>query len=102
MTGIWLFAVAGAAPALRLSPSASAVCVWSLAVSGYTFSIAAAVAALLGVRGLEPTGPAANLAVYVGFTVGAVSSVVGLGVILVGVVRGLRSTAVHQVERKQG
>ena len=99
VTGVWLIALAGSCQLLRLSSAASAACVWSLAASGYSFAISAVLAALCGVRGLEPTGPVANLVVFAGFTVGAVGGVIGLGVLLLGAWAALRKSEDRPVER---
>ena len=90
--GIWLIAISGAAGLISIPRSLVAVFVWSLVASGYGFVFALILGPIFAVRGLQPIGPAANLAVFAGNFVGAAGSLVGLGVMLYGASATLQKT----------
>ena len=86
MGGIMLVAVGPACGWVRLRPAVEALLGWSLIVSGYAFVLALVGAAVLGVRGLEPAGPGANLLVFGANTTGALGSLLGIGLLVGGAI----------------
>lgn len=92
LTGIWLLATSAVMPSLVLGERAARLLVWSLVSSAYGFSVALVVAAIAGVRGLEPGGPTANWFAFLGNTVGAFAGLFGAVTTLVGARRALRSS----------
>jgi hypothetical protein len=88
--GVVLIAIAGALRHVRLGPSAAAWLVWSLVVTVYAAVIALGLGPILGVRGLEPTPPSANLLVFAANIVLAVGAFIAT-VLLVGGARAGRS-----------
>ena len=88
--GVWLLAVAGVSHLLVLGRRGARILVVSAVTSGYAFMLALIVAAMAGVRGIEATGPAANLVAFAGNTVASVSSVVWVVVSISGAIKALR------------
>ena len=82
--GIWLLAVAGVSHLLVLNARTVSVLAWSLVASAYGFTVALVLAAVSGVRGLEPTGPFANFVVFLANAVGAFGALVGVVLMVVG------------------
>jgi hypothetical protein len=90
VAGIWLMVVAGISHLLTLSGRSVALLFYSLAGSAYGFTVALVVAAIGGVRGLEPAGPTLNVIAFVANCVGASASLVSVCVLLLGTVVALR------------
>jgi hypothetical protein len=87
--GIWLMVVAAVSHLLVLTPRGIAVLVYSVVTSGYAFTLALAVAAVGGVRGLEASGSMVNLVSFGGNVVASIASLVWVVISIVGVVRAL-------------
>ena len=81
MGAVMLFAVAANVPRLHLSPLWTAVMAWSFIASTYGFIVALPYGAYVGERGLRNTAGKGKI-VYLGNMVGAIGSLVG-GIILV-------------------
>lgn len=90
VTGIWLLATAAVLPSLVLGRRPASVLVWSLLGAAYGFMTALLVAAVSGVRGLQPTGPAANWVAFAANTFGALGGLVGAALTLLGARAALR------------
>lgn len=91
--GSMVVAVAGAGRYLTLGRRATGWLVGSLAVSAWAAVVGLGGGALLGVQGLVPTGPAANLVSFAGNTVLAVGSLIGVGLLVVGSRAGAAAAA---------
>ena len=89
--GVVLIAIAGALRHVRLGPSAAVWLVWSLVVTVYAAVIALGLGPILGVRGLEPTLPSANLLVFAANMVLAVGAFIAT-VLLIAGARGRSAT----------
>ena len=90
LAGIWLMVVAGVSQLLLLSTRGITILLYSVVVSGYGFTIALVVAALGGVRGLEPTGPIVSVVAFLANSVAALASLIWVAVMIVGTVVALR------------
>ena len=88
--GIWLMVVAGVCHLLVLNARSLALLVYSVVTSAYGFTIALVVAAIGGVRGLEPAGPALNVIVFLANSVASLASLVWVGVMFIGTLVALR------------
>ena len=91
--GALFIAVAMALPMLVLSERVVSILTWSLVASGYGFAVALPLGAAIGMRGLEPVGPASNLVVFIGNTIGSLGSLIGILLFAWGALRSLRSSA---------
>ena len=91
--GAMFIAIAMAQPTLVLSERAASFLTWSLVASGYGFAVALPLGAVLGLRGLEPAGPASNFVIFIGNTIGALGSLVGGFLFSWGAFRSLRSSS---------
>ena len=78
LNGLLVIAVAAVGGAVRLAPRLQAVMATLFLLTAWGNLVASVIAALAGVRGLEPGGPAANLVVYVIFMVAVVAAIAGL------------------------
>ena len=90
LTSIWLLAMSAAFPLLVLTDRTTAVLVWSLVGSAYGFTVALVVAAVGGVRGLQPAGPLSNWVAFAGNTVGALGGLVAAVLTALGAAAALR------------
>ncbi len=90
--GALFIAIAMALPTLVLSERVVSLLTWSLVASGYGFAVALPFGAAIGMRGLEPVGPASNLVVFIGNTIGSFGSLVGVLLFAWGALRSLRSS----------
>jgi hypothetical protein len=84
LNGLLLLAVAGVGNRLALSARQATILFWALVVTGYGNVVAAAIAAMLNVRGLAPGGSAGNTLVYLLFMVAVVGVLVALALVAVG------------------
>jgi len=84
LNGLMLLGVGAAGGLIRLPPVRARVLVVGLLVAGYGNLVASVLAAAFGVRGLTPTGPAANVAVLALFTAAAVGVFAALCIALAG------------------
>ncbi len=90
LNGLVLVGVGAAGSLLSLSAGKTRLLVFSLLVAGYGNVGAAALGASFGVRGLSPSGPAANFVVFAVFTAAIVGVLLGLGLAAYGSVRAGR------------
>jgi hypothetical protein len=84
---VLLIALGPVAPHLRLRQELALLLDCSLIVSSYALCVGTVVAASSGHRGTRPRGPAANLAVYVLYVVGALGSTLSALVFVWGAAR---------------
>jgi len=90
VAGMWLMVVAGVSHLLVLTTRRIALLVYSVVTSAYGFTVALVVAAVGGVRGLELAGPALNVIAFLANSVAAFTSLVAVGVMLLGTLVALR------------
>ena len=88
--GVWLLAIAGASHLLVLGKRGIKLLVCSAVTSGYAFMVALILAAVAGVRGIEASGPPANLVAFAGNVIASIASVVWAAVSIAGAIRALR------------
>jgi hypothetical protein len=74
--GVTLIAIAGALRHVRLGDGAAAWLVWSLVATAYGAVVGLGLGPILGVRGLEPVGPPANVLVFLANAVLAMGALV--------------------------
>ena len=79
-----MFAVALILPRLALSQKCAWTTVWSLVASGYGFVFAMTVGAWSGLRALSPKPWGVNTLLFTGHAIGAVGSLLGIGLVLWG------------------
>jgi len=91
MGGIMMLALAALLPGLVLGDLARRTAAWCLVASGYGFSAALLVGAIIGERGIALTGPASNVLVYLANALGAVGSVLAVMLVLHGARARLRA-----------
>jgi hypothetical protein len=84
LNGLLVIGVAAVAPSLRLGGRQGALLFWSLIVTAYGNTVAAALGATFGVRGLAPGGPVINTVVYVLFMVAVATVAIALGLVAAG------------------
>ncbi len=84
LTGIMIIAVSSLVPLLNLDDRKLRILAVAFVLFGYCYSIGPVLGAVLGVRGLEPGLPVANLIFYTSNTVASLSVLVGLGFIIYG------------------
>ena len=87
LNGLVMIGVGGAGGRIALGPGAARWLHLGLLGAGYGNVVAAVIGASAGVRGLAPTGPAANLVVFALFTVAIAGVLVGLALAAVGAFR---------------
>jgi cation transporter-like permease len=73
-----VISVAGVAERLSLDARKQVALAWSLILMAYGNVVASVIGATFGVRGLSPSFPAANVAVYVIFMAAVVGVILGL------------------------
>ncbi len=91
--GLMLIAVGAVLHRLLLGDRAISVLVWSLVVSGYSFTFGMVLAATAGVRGLRATGPVLNWLVFAAYMVGSLGAVLGVALVIRGAYAALRGTS---------
>jgi hypothetical protein len=84
-TGLVLMSVGFVSPWLILSPPLRALATGSLVASGYGFAFAMIVGAAVGIRGLTPWPLGFSTLLFLGHLIGALGSVVGLGLTVWGI-----------------
>ncbi len=90
MGGLLLIAAGPASALVDLGALGQVVLARALIVSAYAFAVALTSAAVFGFRGLEPVAPAMNVVVFVANSIGAVGSLVGVGLFVTGAARAGR------------
>lgn len=90
LNGLVMLAVGAAGGSLALSVREARALTVGLLVAGYGNVVAAIIGASFGVRGLAPTGPAANFVVFALFTAAIVGVLLGLALAVLGAVRARR------------
>ena len=89
--GVMLIAIAAVLPRLSLGDGLASLLAWSLIVAAYSFMAGVVLAALTGARGLTVAGPAANATVFAAYLVGAVGTLLGVGLTVAGALAALRN-----------
>lgn len=90
--GVALIAIGGAARHVRLGPRAAAWLVWLLVGSIYAGVFALGLGPILGVRGLEPTPPPANILAFTANVVLALGSLIASALLVRGAWAGAHDT----------
>jgi hypothetical protein len=90
MIGIWLLATAAVLPALVLKRREGLGRVWSLLATGYGLMTVLLIRAVTGVRGIQPTGPAANWVAFAGSAIGILGALLAVLLTLMGARAALR------------
>lgn len=88
--GTLYVAIAGIAQYLALPERAAAFVTWSLVLSAYAFAFAFVVGPVVGARGLEPTGPALHVFIFVVLVVSLLASLLSVVVVLWGLFGAMR------------
>lgn len=91
--GTLYVAIAAIAPLLSLSERAGAFVTWSFLLSAYAFAFAFVVGPMVGARGLEPTGPAVNVLVFVVVVASLLAFFLAVVVVLWGLLVAMRAGA---------
>lgn len=89
MGGIMLIAFSSLVPIIVLPRWSVTVFVWSVILSAWLFIIAMMVAAISGERGLKTGGSLINRGVYYLYLFGALFSLIGCGLLLIGLYSAL-------------
>jgi hypothetical protein len=92
LTGVAFVAVSGTFDHLVHGKREAQILVGSLLLCAYTFTVGLITAGIFEVRGLAPTGPAANWVVFILFVIGAFSIIFGVAIMIIGAQRALRLT----------
>lgn len=87
--GVMLIAIGAALQHMVLGERGVLLLVWSLLVSAYAFTLAMVLGSIAGVRGLRPSGPPLNVAVFVGNMVGVAGSLFGVALAVYGMYAAL-------------
>jgi hypothetical protein len=90
VAGMWLMVVAAISHLLVLTTRRIAILVYSVVTAAYSFTIALIVSAVGGVRGIDLGGSLLNVVACLANFVAALGSLVGVGVMLLGIVVALR------------
>jgi hypothetical protein len=88
--GTLYVAIAAIAHYLILSPQAAAFVTWSFVLSTYTFAFAFVIGPIVGARGLEPTGPALNVLIFVVLLASLLALLASAATVLWGLLVALR------------
>lgn len=88
--GVMLIAIAAVLPRLRLTDLAASLLAWSLIASAYSFTGGVVLAAITGARGLQAAGSAADVIVFLDYLVGALGTLVAVGLTIAGAATALR------------
>lgn len=91
LTGVAFIAISGAFDHLVHGELEAAILVRSLLLCAYTFTLGLIIAAVAGVRGLAPMGPALNWVAFILFATGSFAVVFGVATMVFGALRALRS-----------
>ncbi len=91
--GLMLIAIGAVLHRLLLGDRAISVLVWSLVVSGYSFTFGMVLAATAGVRGLRAAGPVLNWVVFTAYMAGTLGALVGVALVIRGAYAALRGTS---------
>ncbi len=89
MGGIMLIAFSSLVPIIVLPQWASTLFIWLMILGTWLFIIAMLIAAITGERGLKTGGSLINRGVYFSYLIGALFSLIGCGLLLVGLYRAL-------------
>jgi len=84
MTGIMIIAVSSVVSLLSLDDRKLRILAYSLVIFGYCYSLGPVFGAFVGVKGIEPALPLANLLFYASNTIASLSVLLGLGLIIYG------------------
>jgi hypothetical protein len=84
MIGIMILAVSSLVTRVSLEGRKLWILAYAFVITGYCYSIGPVLGAVLGVRGIEPAMPVANLVFYVSNTIASLSVLVGLGLTVYG------------------
>ena len=84
LNGMLVIAIAAVAPRLRLGARQATLLAWTLLVTAYGNTVAAALGAVFGVRGLAPGGTVVNTAVYALFMIAVATVAIALGLVAAG------------------
>jgi hypothetical protein len=79
LTGVSIMAAGVSLPFIGGSPAIVSTLTLALIVSGYAFTVSLPLGAIVGRRGLAPTGPLPNLLVYIGNAIGSLGTFIGWG-----------------------
>lgn len=90
LTGVSFVAISGTFDHLVHGKREAQILVGALLLCAYTFTVGLILAGIFEVRGLAPTGPAANWVVFILFVIGAFAIIFGVGVMILGAQRALR------------
>jgi len=93
MIGMWLLATAAVLPLLLLKRREGSGLVWSLLATGYGLMTVLLMRAVTGVRGIEPSGPAANWVAFAGSVVGILGALLAVLLTLAGARAALKLSA---------
>jgi hypothetical protein len=91
--GILVLALAGCGRFLRLGPGAAGLMTWAVIAAAYGNVVGAGLGALVGERGLAPTGPVGNAGVFTAFMFGMWGVLIGVPLAAFGAWQGLRGAA---------
>jgi hypothetical protein len=84
MTGIMIIAVSSLVTRLSLNDRKLRILAYSFVIFGYCYSIGPVFGAVVGVEGIEPALPLANMLFYASNTIASLSVLLGLGLIIYG------------------
>jgi hypothetical protein len=84
MIGILILAVSSLVNRVNLDDKKLWILAYAFVITGYCYSIGPVFGAVMGVRGIEPVLPVANIVFYVSNTIASLSVLVGLGMTIFG------------------
>jgi hypothetical protein len=88
--GVTLLLVGAVIGHLTLTERTLRLLVWSIVASGYGFTVGLPLAAVAGVRGLEPAGPLMNWTVFTAYLIGGGGGFVAAALMIGGFYAALR------------